>query len=151
MPKEAGFFMKRGFSLIEMTVVVSIIAVLTVSGIAVFQNLSTPAVDSKARKIVSDIVWARELAVTTHQHHVIRFDLANKTYSIYSAPSGIFDSTAILLKKAFVEISMSLVQADLWIYSPKGNTSGTSNITLNSEGKTKNITIFPETGYVKIQ
>jgi Tfp pilus assembly protein PilE len=153
MSKNDRYTKRTGTSLVELVVVIAIVSiVIAVAGVS-YSTLNAPQLDTNARKIASDITWAKERAITIHQHHAIRFNTANKSYAIYKTPTGTTADIvpANLLKTAFVDMSMSLILTDLWIYAPKGNTFGTAAVTLTRSGKTRIISISRETGNVKIQ
>jgi Tfp pilus assembly protein FimT len=153
MSKDNSYMKITGASLIELTIVLAIVSVVVITSGISYSTLNAPQLNANARKVSSDISWARARAITTHQNHAIRFNAANKTYAVYKTPTGTTADIvpANLLKTSFVTMSMSLVLTDLWIYSPKGNMYGTTNVTLTQSGKTRNISISSKTGNVKIQ
>lgn len=144
---------KRGFSLIELVVVVAIIAIISASLVISFSSLSGTRLDAEARKIVTDISWARARAAAMHTHQAISFDPVNRRYSVFRSPTGttadFTDSN--LLKRVMVGVSLSLIQTSLWIYSPRGNISGPDTITLDYGGRSKRVKVFSDTGHARIE
>ena len=140
-----------GFSLLELIIAVVVISIIGAVAFASFSSLSDKKLEAEAMKIISDISWVRERAVATHQHQAISFDSANQEYSIYKSPSGTSAdfTSSNLLKKVKTEATLSLSGSNVWFYSPKGNASGIDTITLTINPKTKQIRIFPETGYTR--
>jgi Tfp pilus assembly protein FimT len=143
----------EAFTFIELITSIVVIAAVVIGGTVSFSTLVPSRLDADVRKIVSDISWAKQKAITTHQHHALSFDTVNKQYSVYKSPTGtVADFTTLnFLKKTVVQASLALIQQNLWIYSPKGDTYGTGNITLTYQGKTKQVNVFSKTGYVEIQ
>ena len=74
---------KNAFTLVELAVIVIIIGIITVTALVSFSVLTPRRLETEALKILADLSWARERAVSTHQHHAISFDIVNKKYSIY--------------------------------------------------------------------
>lgn len=138
----------EALGLIEFIVVIAIVAVLSASVWISFSFLGGRRLEAEGRKIIADISWARQMAVSTHVHQAINFDPANREYTLYRSPSGTpadFTNTNFL-KRVMVDVSLSLLETSLWIYSPKGNTSGPDTITLNTDGKITQIRISSDTG-----
>ena len=139
--------------MVELVVVVAIIGVLTASVTVSFSGLGGTKLGADARKILTDISWARERAAATHTRQGFSFDTSNRTYSVYKSPTATAsDFTGDnFLKMAWLEVSLSLAAANLWVYSPGGNISGPATITLDYGGRTRLIRIFPDTGYARIE
>lgn len=144
---------RTSFTIIEIVIVVAIIAMISVPLVISFSTIGSHRLEAEARKIVANILWARQRTIATHQHHALNFDPVNRQYSIYKSPTGtVADfTTANLLKQAVAEASLALIQANLWIYSPQGDSLGVDDITLSDQGRSKRIRIFHDTGYVKIE
>jgi len=155
MKKEMTFTEKLAFTLIEIIVVVAVIAVISATVIISFPSLVPRRLEADARKIVADIRWARQMAITRHMNYAVSFDPNRKEYSIYMTPSGALGelTAANLVKKGVLQVSLNLLSTNLWIYSPQGSFYfyGRDNIPLSSQGKSKQIKVFPTTGYVRIE
>ena len=144
---------RKNFTLIELAVALAIIALMGASLMVSFSGLGGAKLDSGARQIITDISWARETAIATHEHRAISFDLANSAYSVFRSPGGVAADFIgnNLLKRVVLGVSLSLIQANLWVYSPRGNIFGPNTVTLTSGGRTRQVRIFPEAGYAKIE
>lgn len=144
---------KEGLTAIELVIAAAVIGVLTASLTVSFSGLGGTKLDADSRKIIADISWARERAVATHTHQGFSFDMANSTYSLYRSPTAtsadFIDSN--LLKKVRLEVSLSMAAVNLWIYSPVGNVSSSAVITLSYGGRTRQVRIFSDTGYARIE
>jgi prepilin-type N-terminal cleavage/methylation domain-containing protein len=74
---------KRGFSLIEILVVVSILGILSLMGVLVFNsNKSFFLLSGETRDLVGNIRYAQQLSVTEQIEYSIYFDFLNNSYQI---------------------------------------------------------------------
>ncbi len=77
---------KKAFTLIEAIFTTAIIGILAAVILPRFMRsgfIQGPVLRSSVSQIVSDIRYARELAVTNSDHYLINFDFTQKQYSIY--------------------------------------------------------------------
>ena len=76
-----------GFSLVEMMVVVLLIGILAgVTGPPMFQYLATNQMQTSTDRLVSDMLYARAVAVSTGETH--RFSCDKDNYSIFNMSNG---------------------------------------------------------------
>ncbi|MFH1507420.1 MAG: prepilin-type N-terminal cleavage/methylation domain-containing protein [Candidatus Omnitrophota bacterium] len=148
---------KKSFTLIEVITVLAIMTILTSVVVVSISSLSGLKLEAEAKKLVSDIAWARQLAMSEHSIYALNFQGAH-TYNIYSTPNGRpSDFTpANLMKQVVLESSLTLLAANLWIYSPNpadslGYCYGINDISVNNGALSKNIKIFNRTCYVEMQ
>jgi len=151
---------RRSFSLAETIVVLAIVAVMAGSAVVAVNSLRSLILDAETRKAVSDISWARQRTVATNEGHAVVFNATTSKYSVYKSRDGIAgDLTAEnLLKDVVMKVSLQLARVNLWIYSPRGNMyaedgagGAVTSFSLQNQGKTKNITVYYDTGYTKIE
>ena len=138
-----------GITFIELIVVVMIIGIVTAASLVSFAILTPKKLEADARRIVDDLCWAREMAVTKHANYIVDFDIINERYDIYE---GSITSNN-LLKRQVLEVdlvSITPVPARLTFAYPLG-TSQSKQINLNYQGKSRQVTVLEETGYVKMQ
>lgn len=89
---------QKGFSLLELIVVVAVVAVVTGIVIPVYFSMKpTIRVNGAARQIQGDFMWARMRAVSENNDYVIAFGepnkiLTNNTYYIYDDDDGDFNT-----------------------------------------------------------
>lgn len=76
---------KQGFTLIELMVVVSIIAILSVVGVAVYSEISSKARDAKRKSDIKAIATAIE----------IKYDTVNKKYRCPIDPAKAFSGGVV--------------------------------------------------------
>ena len=152
---------RRSFSLAETIVVLAIVAVMAGSAVVAVNSLRSLILDAETRKAVSDISWARQRTVATNEGHAVVFNATTSKYSVYKSPTGNvgdFLFSGNLLKDVVMKVSLQLARVNLWIYSPRGNIyaengsgGAVSSFSLENQGKTKNITVYYDTGYTKIE
>jgi prepilin-type N-terminal cleavage/methylation domain-containing protein len=78
-----GGFMKKGFSLIELLAVITIIGVMMLLSIPAFSSIQRRARSrAAAQEIAQDLRLTRERALARCRDYRVTFDLANATYTI---------------------------------------------------------------------
>jgi len=95
--EEAVFQVKiktqRGFTIIELIMVMVIIAVIAVTAVPKFTSMSNVSVGGAAQMIQADIRYAQELAMAEHEAKSVTFDYGDDFYTVDSEtndlPSGV--------------------------------------------------------------
>lgn len=159
----------KAFTLIEMVVSVTIIAIIAVAAMISFSTLSARKLEADTRKIVSDLSLLRELAVSTRKDHCVMFN--STYYNIYADSCG---AAGTLIRRGSLEVSVAnpSVPFELTFCSSNStycksavptnyilggmaysaqSTNNELNITLDEAGSIENVRIFEHTGYVKIE
>lgn len=72
----------RGFTLIELVMVIVIVGILAVIAIPRFESFYAAKLDGAVKKVVSDIRYTQQLAVVRHTDSRIVFDLDNDSYVV---------------------------------------------------------------------
>lgn len=155
MIKKGG---RAGLSLIELIVVIAIIAIISGLGLASFSVLSGDRLEGDARKIVNDLSWLRQMAVAgsqyipagSRQNYIAAFDTVNETYAIYQGSI----SPGNLIKSQNLSPGVNLASAlpppaQLTFSFPQGAAQN-KTITLDSQGKTRTVSVFGNTGYLRM-
>ncbi len=148
-----------GFSLTELIVVLAIIAVISGLGLASFSALSGDRLEADARKLVNDLSWLRQMAAAgnqyipagSRQNYIAVFNTANETYTIYQAsinPNNLIKTQN--LSPGVNLVSVVPPPARVTFSFPQGAAQD-KTITLTSQGKTKTVSVFGNTGYVRLQ
>ena len=164
-PESASLAMKRrrGFTLLELVLVVSLLGILSVSAVAIMPGLTSYRLNGAARKIVSDLRYAQELAMDTHGTYSICFSVAGNWYALSAKDSTSEagtdpfsgDSYIVQLNQdpyAGVFLSSSdWTGANLLSFNPRGEPSSAGQIRIVSGGKTRTITVVAETGLVRLE
>ena len=143
---------KRGFTLIEILIIIGIIAVLVGIGIPVFRSFQPVLqLNGAVRDLVTDLRYAQQLAVTEQLEHCVRFFPEDKEYKIIQCQNP--GAEEILKTISFQEIN-SITVADFSDnearYNPYGSVKKDGAVTLEVNGKTKTIEVRPS-GFVKIK
>ncbi len=115
-----------------------------------FALMAPRNLESQARKLVSDLSLAREMSVAGHENIIVDFNLTSKNYFLYRnavAEANLIDRKALEVDS----ITVNPAPENIEFYYPKGNTLENKQIVLNYKGKSKQITVFSDTGYVKWQ
>lgn len=142
----------RGFTLVELVLVLLILGILAATAIPRVP-VSPVGVDAAARKIRSDLQYARSLAMTRGRNHGIEFTTA--------APYVLYDQTPSspvldpLSRTAFSEdlrrfgrsqVTTSLrVEFDSW---GRPTLTGGGSVTVSNGSFSRTLNILPETGFV---
>ncbi len=79
--------MKRGFTLIEIVLVLSVLGILVALYTASTGDMSNVSIDAASRKVQSDLRYAHQLAVNTGINHGAVFT-ANGGYEVYAGSPG---------------------------------------------------------------
>ena len=141
--------LKRGFTLIELVTAVVIIAIITAAGLVSFSSISSRRLEGAARKIVSDLSWARDEAVSRHKQCTVDFDTANNTYDVKEAGVLIEQQSLNVDLASVTDFSGSSV-SNITFNFPLG-TAQDRIINLSSGAKTRSVRVFGETGYVRME
>lgn len=147
------------FSLIELLTVIAIIALTAGVGIVSFSSITAHRLATDARKIAADLCWGRQLAASGHQNfvntgrqnYIVSFDTSAESYALYYSSVG----PANLVKTQGLQPGVDLVSvtpsAQITFSYPQGRPAQDTTITLNSQGKTRQVVVFASTGYVRVQ
>lgn len=77
-----------GFTLIELVLMIGVLGIVSVAAVTFFSNLGNVKSEAAARKLVSDLAYARHLATTRNTSHGVSFDTASNAYTVYVYDSG---------------------------------------------------------------
>jgi prepilin-type N-terminal cleavage/methylation domain-containing protein len=169
MMKLSNRFQKRGFTLIEIIMVVVILGIVAFMAIPMVSNAADIQVRAAANRIAADIDYAKSMAITHQRSYSVVFDLANESYDIRVEPAGSGDvidhpvnpgafvvdfSTDANLSR--VSDTSKAITFD-YLGSPyhgtsaaAGNSLNTGQITLQADNFTLVVNVEPVTGYVTI-
>ncbi|MGE4357829.1 MAG: prepilin-type N-terminal cleavage/methylation domain-containing protein [Candidatus Omnitrophota bacterium] len=162
---------KRGFTLIEIVLVIALIAILSITMAVKWTGFEEAKLTSAVSKLAADIAYAQQLAITTQLFHGLSFDTTNEKYSLFrieadGTPTTIEDpyrrGEAFVVEYPLGELqgvtlqSVNIEGGDQLLFNWQGtpcDSSGTeltsdATITLECKGNTKTLTVVAETGKV---
>ncbi|MGD9688791.1 MAG: Tfp pilus assembly protein FimT/FimU [Phycisphaerales bacterium] len=169
--------MRRGFTLIEMIVVIALLGLAAALVIPQLGGVHSLRVQAALRTIVSDITFAQADAIAFQQRRAMVFDPANNRYRIVAVPGSIIDENNTLFSPSgpngryVVELNTeqfagaritgtdfdtqnTLVFDDLGspVSTPSGEAAGRGGtITLTGSEQSYTIVVEPFTGRVTVR
>lgn len=112
---------RKGFTLIELVMVLVIIAILAAVSMPNLTNLSIVRLGQAGRKIKSDIRFAQSYSLTSRQRTRVAFDTGANNYTLYREQSP----------GSWVVITNTLTRQDFTAALGSGDFSGTSISAVN--------------------
>ncbi len=142
--------MNKGFTLIEILIVIGIIIVLAGIGIPVFRSIQ-PSVqlNGAIRNLVSDLRYAQQLTVTEQVKYCLRFFPLEKRYQIIQCEEERSLSEVFLPDEIITLTTTGFIDNEIE-FNPYGAVKKSGTITLeNSKNRIKTIEVRPS-GFIKI-
>ena len=127
----------RGFTLVELIMVVVLISILAVSVVPKFLDTSAFSLVGAASMAAADIRYTQELAMGTHASKSIVFTSGNTYYTVGSQTVNLPSKVNISSGATFTFNSLG-----------EPTTGGGSSVTLSAGAETKTITVDSYTGRV---
>lgn len=88
MKKLSGRSQKRGFTLIEIIMVVVILGIVAFMAIPMVSNAADVQVRAAGNRIAAHLDYAKNMAITHQQSYSVVFDPADESYDIRVEPAG---------------------------------------------------------------
>lgn len=160
--------MNKGFTLIELIAVLTIIVILAVSAIIPITSTARIKLDGAANKIMFDLRFAQQLAINRHTSCGVSFNIGGNSYFVYISTTATKAKDPLTREDLIVNFNtdkkyngVSFVSTnfgDLIYFNYRGTPYNSVGSPLASQGTvnlqngsyTKTITIQPETGEVKL-
>ncbi len=164
-----GKMTKRGFTFVEILVVVVILAIAAMVAIPMAGSAANMQIKSAANMIAADLEYAKSMAITTGQLYSVEFDTANETYSIKDQNGSVIGhplnggaAYVVNLRNdsRLSKVDINSVSFDSTTrikfdylgspYNGSGNPLNSGVITLRAGTITITVRVEPVTGYISI-
>lgn len=147
----------RGFTAVEVLLVVAILGVLGLAAISFLPSAQATRLRSAAEQVRSDIEYARENAMTTGQTSGVQF-INNSSYTVYQGTPATpllnpltRQDMVVTLSSSYPGVSVSGNYTVEFGSLGSPTTGGGGSITLTSSSLTKIISVTANTGRVVLQ
>ena len=136
----------RGFTLVELIMVVVLISILAVSVVPKLMDTSAISLQGGAAMVVADIRYTQELAMSTHENKKIRFTESSDTYTLRNIDDSVF-RTVELPSRVTVKLPTGTTT---YTFNSLGEPleGGGTTLTIEAGSSTKTITVDRYTGRV---
>ena len=161
----------RGFTLIELIMVLVIIAVLGMLALPTFEMFHGAKLDSAVRKTVADIRYVQELARSRHSRYRMTFNAAANSYDVRDVPGNVLITHPFTRQAFSVNLNSDAQFAGVDIaaanfsggqvlqFNWNGEPENAANVTLTAAGSVRfklydealTVVVSPGTGFVKVQ
>jgi prepilin-type N-terminal cleavage/methylation domain-containing protein len=74
---------RRAFTLVELVVTTTLLAVLSIAAVSILADIPSSELSAAQLRLASAIRYAQELAMTRHSVHGVAFDPATNTYTVF--------------------------------------------------------------------
>jgi prepilin-type N-terminal cleavage/methylation domain-containing protein len=134
----------RGFTLVELIMVVVLIAVLSVTVLPKFLDTSSITVEGAAEMVAADIRYTQELAMSSNDDKKVDFPNGSSTYTLKNSDDSVFRTVKL---PSGVTVSSANI---MFTFNSLGEpiAGGGSFVTLSAGADTKTITVDSYTGRV---
>ncbi|MCG2712724.1 MAG: prepilin-type N-terminal cleavage/methylation domain-containing protein [Candidatus Omnitrophica bacterium] len=144
------FWQKRGLTLIELVIVISIISVISYFSLPVFRPfLEYSGLKKDAWKLLSDLRWYRQLAIIEHNNYKFSFDVLADSYTIDEHDAA---TNAFIQTLSTVSLENDITQATDSTFRPNGEAVPSTLVTIkgNKSSDSISISVFATTGLAKM-
>lgn len=159
--------LRKGLTLIETVMVMVIVGILVALAIPRFDSFYSIKLDGGMRKVISDIRYSQQMAVSRHANCRIVFDVGADTYTAQEQPvtngswSGVKDPfTQANLNMNFrtdpqyrgIDISRAnFNSSNILQFNWQGAPLSGGNVVFSYQGNTRNVVVANNTGKVSLQ
>ncbi len=139
----------KAISLIELVVSLAIVMIISAAVLVSFSLVDSRRLETTARNLLADLIWAREMAVAQNQNYTVNFyQVDNKSYyNITNASGNLTDS-----ERPVCQIVITASPNNLTFLAHQGTVelspSINDTIRLELSGRRRELTVYNQTGYV---
>ena len=161
----------KAVTLIELIILITILGILTLIAVPNIDSYFYAKLNSCAQKINSDIRYTQYLSIAEHKTYGMEFDTADNYYRVYDPDTGglakdpytrtgmeldldaSLEYTGISISGVNIDSSNEIRFTSLGepLNGSGADLSSTGVITLSYKGRSKQISIYPVTGWVEVQ
>jgi type II secretory pathway pseudopilin PulG len=135
--------MENGVTLIEVMMIIAIIGMLTAMSIPrVGESLGEHAALTAARRIIADMRYARRLAITKANDHIVRFSPAGGPYTGY----GIFRDGVQVGEIRQIPERVTCTGTEEFTFQMLGNASSDGAVSLSAGDSQYDVNVIATTG-----
>ncbi len=139
---------QRGVTILEVIMLIAIIGMFAVMSVPRIGSIGRHAARTAARRIIADMRYARQLAVSKAKNHIVRFSPTGGPYTEYS----IFQTEGGLEQQVGqtkqIPEQVTCAGPGEFTFSSLGSASSDGMISLTAEGDQYNINVVATTGRV---
>lgn len=153
----------RGFTTIEILIVVVIIAIAAFTAIPMMSSAASMQIKSASNMIIADLEYAKSIAISRSQNYSVVFDTIAESYEIHDQSGTVIPHP---IKKGFDYIidfqndsrlnkvninSVDFNGTSSVQFDSLGSPDNGGTISIQAGGNTITITVEPVTGYVRVE
>lgn len=144
---------KKGFSVIELLVVIGILGVLFAIGVPFYLNYRPRLILNRAAaQVRGDLMHYRQKAVTTSKPYLFRYDSDNNNYEVYRVEGEDTVSLEVKSLPEAIHLDGDLALPETLFFYPNGLTNGQGRLFLYHSGTLDTVrVIITRAGYVRYE
>jgi MSHA pilin protein MshC len=165
--RKMKLILRKGFTLVEMVMVLVLIGILAAYAIPRFDGFYSIKLDGNMKKIISDIRYCQQMAVSRHANTRIVFDPSADTYRAEEQPGGAgiwsgikdpFTRADLVMNyrsdpqyKGIDIVSANFNSSNVLLFDWQGASLSGGNVVFNYLGNIRTLVVANNTGKVSLQ
>ncbi len=149
-------YLIRGFTFVEILVVVVILSIAAVIAIPMMTSAGGIQAKSAANMIAADLEYAKSMAIGYQQNYSVVFDTANESYEIQNSGGFVIPHPVNIGSDYVVDFQnesrlnkVDIVSATSPVtFDSMGSPSSAATIVVSADGTTKTISVEAITGFI---
>ena len=159
--------LRKGFTLIETVIVLVIVGILAALAIPRFDSFYSIKFEGSLKKVISDIRYVQQLAISRHENCRIIFNPGNDTYSAqeqltaaapWNAINDPFTRASLLMNfrtdsqyRGIDIFSANFNSSNILQFDWQGVPLSAGNVTFSYRGNSRTVSVLPNTGKANTQ